>query len=150
MEEYVDSTKKGKVYFYGWLLLVVLAVAGLHSCEQGIKNSAQFDSLTKEQLVQKIEKDAKTGLIAVIAIQPIFWFGAFMLYRYGERVRVSSRYPPPGAQVPFRMRVQKGQKAKLQAWACYASALMMILGGLTSVYLGWYGLQIAERLLASV
>ena len=59
MEEYVESTRKGKFYFYGWLLLMALVVAGLDLYEQSGRNTDQQESLTKEQLVAKAESGAR-------------------------------------------------------------------------------------------
>ena len=150
MDEYIESTRKGKFYFYGWLLLMSLAIVGLDHYGKSIKNYVRPDSQTVEQLTEVIKQNAKIDLFVTFAMQPIFWLVAIWLYRFGRRIKQSGRYPPPDTQLPFRMRVRKGKKAMYQAWSCDASALILILYGLTFVYFGWLNLKTVEQLLAGV
>ena len=150
MDEYAESTLKGKFYFYGWLLLLVLAVVGLDRYEQSFKKEVRPESVAIEQWVEEINDDARETLLVIVAIQPIFWFVAYLLYRYGKRIKASGRYPPPGAQMPFRMKVKKGKKALFQAAACNASAILVIISSFMYVYLGWLSMKSVERLLAGV
>ena len=150
MEEYIESTRRGKVRFYSALLFIALCFVGMDMYGRYIESSYVASTLTSEELVAESKKHAKIALIVIVLIQPVFWLVAYTLFRLGRRIKKSGRYPPPGSDMPFRMKILKGKKATRQALACDISAFIMILFGLGNIYFVLRIYKMTEELLAGV
>jgi len=150
MEEYIESTRRGKIRFYSALLFIALCLVGMDMYGRYIESSYFDSALTAEELVAESKQHAEMALIVIVLIQPVFWLVAYTLFRFGRRIKESGRYPPPGSDMPFRMKILKGTKASRQALACDISAALMILFGLGNIYFVLRIFQMTEELLAGV
>jgi hypothetical protein len=150
MEEYIESTRKGKILFYSAVFLLVFAAWGVEIYKRSFETDGPTDIATVEQPIAKVKNIAKTSFIIAVLAQPVIWLIAYALFRFGKQIKKSGHYPPPGSQIPFRMKIKKGKKAIFQAKVCDTCAVLIILFGLMHVYFGLRHLRSIEGILNSL
>jgi nitrate/nitrite transporter NarK len=129
MNEYLEATTKGKVYFYGLIILVLLvSLLGQHL------NS--IFPITGSPIEQMIEIDRRSlcfsviGALFFLALTVLVIYIAIQTFKYKQ-------YPPPNVQLPFRQKIKPIHKP-YKIWLCLSlyvfSFISQIVLGLHASY----------------
>jgi hypothetical protein len=134
-EEIFESTAKGKAIFYG-LIIFACALYALLECDW-MANILHPD--TKGLSYAELEEWIRSDFRRVAILSPIVFVAHVLLayheFRFGKRIEKSGQYPPPGANLPFSMKIRRGEPAMKQAHGYYfSSALTVVVGCIPVIY----------------
>jgi hypothetical protein len=126
----IEGTYRRKVQFYILVLLLIVLVIISQSDWYAQLFVVDTSNFTDEQLNLYIIEQSNNSIIYSILFL-IFNLGMGILcYQFGRRIHISKQFPPPGSEYPFSMKVNKGKKAQLQAYASYLAAVLFVANGL--------------------
>jgi nitrate/nitrite transporter NarK len=124
MNEHLDATLKGKVYFYGLIILgLLVALLG--------QNLNAIFPITGTPIEQMLETDrrylyvAVAGAIVYLVLTIYAIYIAVQTYKYKQ-------YPPPNMHVPFRHKIKPISKP-YKIWLCLS---LYIFGFVSQIVLG--------------
>ncbi len=129
-DEIFESTIKGKVKFYGFIFLLLAFYALLQSDWLAKVLYTDTSSYSTEELIQHIYEQLNRPIIFSSVSLLVHFVIAFFVFQSAKRVKQSEQFPPPGANIPFSMKIKKGKSALRQAYGAYIGAVMIIINGL--------------------
>jgi hypothetical protein len=135
MEEKIyNSTVKGKIKFYS-LIIILLSLSLLIESNWFVQLvSTDTSGYTIEQSKSYIIK-MENNLNIFSSVILIFSFGlALLLYRFGRRIHKAQQYPPPGANMPFCMKIKRGKIALREAYGLYTASVFIIALGILQLF----------------
>jgi len=104
--EYHQATTKGKVIFISLMLFgITLVLSAEHLATTLFENTSFTSSLNLPQIVLLF------GIISFF----FYLFGASFLNKYSKRIIQHTQYPPPDSNIPFKVKILRGEKALKQA-----------------------------------
>ena len=144
--EYMPGTTQGKIKLFLFLLFLL----GVYLVISYTWQTYLPEPKVLDDSIYKYAEDvANAGVYTSIFMLCLYLFAANASYKFGKRIKQNQQYPPPNAQMPFKMKIVRGKQALKQGTAAYAmSVLLVILGvyklGFSLYYAkAMYGLNIA-------
>ena len=127
--DYIQGTIRGKLYLVVALIIAaaLLAFIDLYEPVNSIQPSSNIEL---KAAMEELKHDVFIMIIIAACFQPIAWISAFQIFKQGKRVKEMGQYPLPGANLPFKTKIQTGDKAMMQALSIKIFAFMIIFVGL--------------------
>jgi len=124
MSEYLESTIKGKVYFYGAVILCLLiSIFG--------QNLNTIFPITGTPIEQLLEVDRRSLYVSIVnAILSSFLI--FLVIYIAVQTNKFKQYPPPNMHIPFRYKIKPINKP-YKIWLCLS---LYIFGFMSQIVLG--------------
>jgi len=118
--EYYQASKKGKIIFTSIMLFgISLVLSAEHLATALVENSSLSSGNNLPQIV----------LFFGFGSFFIYLYGSLFLNKYSKRIIKHTQYPAPGSNVPFKVKILRGEKALKQAKHIkFGSLIFMFLG----------------------
>lgn len=144
--EYTPGTTQGKIKVFLFLLfLLSIYLLISYAWHTFLPEPKDLD----DSIYKYAEDVADANVYTSIFMLCLYLYAANVCYRFGKRIKQNEQYPPPNAQMPFKMRIVRGKQAIKQAYAAYATSFLLVIFGVYklgfSLYYAnvMYGLNIA-------
>lgn len=140
--EIYKSSKRGKIRFYALVMLAILILLVVDSSWFSSLFMVDISNIKPEELaLRAIEKAYNAVLYNSIALI-LYFILSYLVFSFGLRTKRSGQFPPPNSEIPFSMKIKRGRKAIIQAYALYACATLILVNGLFKL---WGSLYLAEK-----
>ena len=140
----MQGTTKGKIKFFLFLVGALFLYLALQFIWE-IYFPAPTEN-TAEVVKQYSHNVANAVVLLSVFMFFIYLYFSISLYKYGKRIKVSDQYPPPGADIPFKKRIVRGDKALKQSRALFFGSGLLIVIGLSKIGVSIYSATILYEL----
>lgn len=127
-EEFVYGSTKAKIKLAAVMLSLFCLMLVIKYLWETFIPYPEEDSI--EAINQYIKATSNASIYISSLLFFIYLYAAREAYLFGKRIIVSQQYPPPGAEMPFTMKISKGKKALRQGKASYITAGILVFTGL--------------------
>lgn len=127
--EYSHGTMRAKIK----LLILLAAFGSLYFIYRFVWLAGLPDvnsnSLSEQDMKNYINIVSNAGIYLSSVLMVVFLYMGYLCYAFGNRIKENMQYPPPGSEMPFTFRIQRGKKALNKSRAYYACSATVVLYG---------------------
>ena len=137
-EEFVAGSTKGKLIFFGLLLVAIVCLLLINPVQDFLdsRNQTLADSDPKLAFEYSLQQ-----LLVITIVSTIWMWGlSYYFFRLGLRVKKAGRVPVPNQCMPFRTKVRRGMHAKVTYISLFIFAGVLVIHPLIKLY-AWHAIS---------